>query len=288
VIFMRLLLGAALILAAAVGSVSASAPSPESGITWEKSFEAALAKARTAGKPVIVDFWAEWCEWCHQLDVTTYADPRVVAAVSERFVAVKVNTEGNKSEVKLTDRYEIESLPTIDVVSPGGLRLLRMDGFQKAERFLAHLERVEPLAREIAALERMLAEKPRDVDALVKLGARLYDLESRQEARNVLQRAKAADGDRPVKERKHVRVLLGTALAGLQKYSDSEKALKEALALSPADPDEDAAAQLALGRTYAAWGKRHQARSALEKAIAMQPQGTVATRAKEELDTLPN
>ena len=42
---------------------------------WRKT---AVRESRAAGKPMLVDFWAEWCEWCHELDRTTYRDPAVV------------------------------------------------------------------------------------------------------------------------------------------------------------------------------------------------------------------
>ena len=85
------------------------------GIRWERRFEDALKKARTSHKPVIVDFWAQWCGWCHRLDKTTYVDPAVVK-LSEGFVAVKVNTEGDPRETAVAIRYDVSSLPTIMVI----------------------------------------------------------------------------------------------------------------------------------------------------------------------------
>src|SRR5947207_14274997 len=95
------------------------------GIRWERRFEEALKKARASGKPVMVDFWAEWCGWCHRLDQTTYAEPQVVKIISNDFVAVKIDTESGKHSSEIMYKYGVQSLPTIVFLSPAGRPLDR-------------------------------------------------------------------------------------------------------------------------------------------------------------------
>jgi thiol:disulfide interchange protein DsbD len=116
-------LALALLLATAPGESPAP---PLVAIHWEKKFDEALKKARHAGKPLVVDFWAEWCGWCHRLDKTTYADPAVIRRAQE-FVAVKVNTEGSRRELQVSTKYGVRSLPTILFLSPQGHQLFRVD-----------------------------------------------------------------------------------------------------------------------------------------------------------------
>ena len=83
------------ILAVAVGAPLAAA---ELEMAWVSGWKAAERKARAERRPLLVDFWAEWCEWCHELDRTTYRDPRVVE-LSKGFVPVKVDAEGGLGEM---------------------------------------------------------------------------------------------------------------------------------------------------------------------------------------------
>jgi tetratricopeptide (TPR) repeat protein len=270
---------------AGAGSAYAAAPEP-SGIHWEKTLAGALAKARAAGKPVMVDFWAEWCGWCHELDRTTYTDPQVVK-LSRQLVAVKVNSEGSRPEVRAAERYSIESLPTIVFLTPSGRLFFRAEGFQNAERFADILNRVSETGTDLVASDQALQKNPNDVAALAKLGAHLFDEEIFEDSRDLLRKAAARDAERPAPERKRTRVLLGIIQTYDRKYADSERLLKEALTLTPADPEEDATAHYALGKTYVKWGKRDLARTALQKAIDAQPDGPMAPRAKEALAELP-
>lgn len=52
----------------------------------------AKALAAKEGKPLLVDFEADWCVWCKRLDYHTYPDAGVVQALA-RFTCVKINNE---------------------------------------------------------------------------------------------------------------------------------------------------------------------------------------------------
>ncbi len=281
---LRFLPALAVFTLAAVPPARAAAPE-RTGIRWEKSLETASAAARLAGKPVMIDFWAEWCGWCHELDRTTYVDPEVVK-LSSKIVAVKVNSEGSRGEVKAAERYDVESLPTIVFLTPTGRLFFRAEGYQNAQRFAEILTRVGEIGADVVKWDQALQKNPADVEALALLGAALFDQEIFEESRELLKKAAAKDVERPSVERKRTRVLLGIIQNYDRKYVESERLLKEALAVKPADPEEDATAQYALGKTYVKWGKRELAKGALQKAIDAQPDGAIASRAKEALDGL--
>jgi thioredoxin-like negative regulator of GroEL len=262
----------------------AAGPAKQPEIRWVRQFDAALKRAQTVKKPLLVDFWAEWCGWCHRQDQTTYVDP-VVVKMSEDFVAVKVNTEGTPREVAVSRRYDVTSLPTIAFLSPAGRLILRLNGFQGPGQFPRALEEAKERAAKIIGWEDDLQRDPRAAEALSSLGAHLFEQEAYEESRDLLLRAVKADRERPADERKRTRMLMGIVHKHDHKYPESEAILKEGLALQPPG-DYDPKILYVLGRLYAGWGKYDQARAVLNQILNLYGQSPVANKARETLVAL--
>jgi thiol:disulfide interchange protein DsbD len=258
--------------------------SPPVAIKWEKNFEEALKKARKAGKPVFVDFWADWCGWCHRLDRTTYVDPEVVRRAQD-FVAVKVNTEGSRRDVEVALRYEVDSLPTILFLSPEGRQLHRLPGFQGPGQFPRTLDAVLHVARRVMAWEEALARNPDDARSLLALGAHLYDQQRFAEARELLGKAVARDADEPAEERRRARMLLAILQNIERNFAEAEKLVKEALTLQPDDEDEPKLL-FVLGRTYVSWGRHAEGARTMQVIVRQYPKSPLAQKARETLVNL--
>ncbi len=257
-------------------------PGPEKlGIKWERSFEEALKKAKRTGKPVMIDFWAEWCGWCRRLDQTTYVDSRVVK-LAEDFVPVKVDTEGPPKEIAIAERYDVASLPTILFVSPEGRRLVRVRGFQGAGQFLSTLESARDAGARVMGWESAIDNNPKDALALMKLGVHLFEQEEYEDARDMLARAAKVDAASNVGERKKARMLIGIIQSYDKKYAEAESALKEALSLKPAGEHEPRLL-FVLGRAYYNWGKPDKAREVMQQILASYAGSSVAQKARETL-----
>ena len=254
------------------------------GIKWERRFPDALKKARAARKPVMVDFWAEWCGWCHRLDQTTYVDPTVVK-LSEEFVAVKVDTEGDPKGAAIAVRYDVTSLPTIAFLTPQGRPLLRLNGFQGPGQFPRTLEAARDVAQRVMGWEDALERNPREPEALAALGTHLFEQDAYRESRELLSRALAFDARRPLEERKRTRLLLGAIEKSDRRYAAAENVLRQALDLPPS-PEHDAKLLYVLGRMYASWGRPDQARVALQKVVSSYGQTAIARKARESLGAL--
>lgn len=107
-------------------------------IVWESDMPSALERARNEGKPVLVNFYADWCVWCKRLETTTLKDAKVAWALHNKVVPLSLNVDGDGKE--LSNEYEVDGLPTIIVLDAGGRELGRIPGYMPPDSFLEQVE----------------------------------------------------------------------------------------------------------------------------------------------------
>ena len=113
-------------------------------ITELARFDAVLARARAEGKPVMIDFFADWCAACKELDRETYVSKSVILEAS-RFVNIKVDATNAQDAIDhLYERFGIQGLPTVAFVGADGKILLapRVTGFLTPDKFLLEQRKV--------------------------------------------------------------------------------------------------------------------------------------------------
>jgi thiol:disulfide interchange protein len=116
------------------------------------SFESATAESRRNGKPILIDFNADWCPPCQRMKQQVFDDysrGRVVqAAVIPVSIVDRRREDGsNLNEVEsLQNRYQIEAFPTLIVYSPKTGRSVSKRGFGDAD---ATVEWIEQAARSV-------------------------------------------------------------------------------------------------------------------------------------------
>jgi thiol-disulfide isomerase/thioredoxin len=121
---------------------------PEPTIVWQPYSEQALVAAKSEGKGVIIDAYADWCIPCKELDKFTFTDADV-RREAERFVMLKLDLTKDDPATdagRAKQRFAIQGVPTVVFLDGAGRELkgLRLAGFESAGDFLARMKKVEP------------------------------------------------------------------------------------------------------------------------------------------------
>ncbi|ACS39065.1 protein-disulfide reductase DsbD [Methylorubrum extorquens] len=94
------------------------------------AFEAALAVARTEGRPVLVEFAADWCTVCRTNERTVLADAGIQARLKAVSVIRADVTRDDDTTRALMRRFEVVGPPTLILMRPDGgeVREARTEG----------------------------------------------------------------------------------------------------------------------------------------------------------------
>ncbi|ENB2047255.1 protein-disulfide reductase DsbD [Vibrio alginolyticus] len=104
--------------------------------------EEQLALAKAAGKPVMLDFYADWCVACKEFEKYTFHDPSVEAKLQD-FVLLQADVTKNQVQnIELLKHMNVLGLPTIEFWDASGEHVsnARLTGFMQAEPFLEHIK----------------------------------------------------------------------------------------------------------------------------------------------------
>jgi thioredoxin:protein disulfide reductase len=125
------------------GLATKSAP-PASSLPWTRvaSPGELEQKLKTAGKPAMLDFYADWCVSCKEMEAFTFSDPRVRAKLDGMLLLQADVTANNDEHRALLKRFHLFGPPGIIFFDPQGREIkgLRVIGYQDAERFLKTLD----------------------------------------------------------------------------------------------------------------------------------------------------
>lgn len=202
-------------------------------IPWEKSLEGALEAARKGGKPLLIDFEAEWCGFCKKLDRETYTDEQVIRLVRENFIAVKVDVD---KAPELQKKFNIQGLPTLVFLSQNGDELSRIEGFRPPELFLKDARKLVESSASLSKLKDVAEQSPKDAPAQRAYARALFANGNLEAAIKTLRSALAAA---PKEAEAGIYLDLAAALRASAKFGEAKEAYEKALAAEPKLPDEE-------------------------------------------------
>jgi thiol:disulfide interchange protein DsbD len=148
-----LLAGAALVVGALAGSRdplqplaglrvgAASTQTPEVRFERVSTLAELDARLKTATRPVMLDFYADWCVSCKEMERFTFSDPEVQARLAGMTLLQVDVTTNSPADRELLKRFRLFGPPGIVFFDASGREIpgLRVIGFQPAERFLETL-----------------------------------------------------------------------------------------------------------------------------------------------------
>jgi len=130
--------------------IGCSKSAASDGLSWETNLEAALQKAKTENKAVLVNFTgSDWCQWCIKLNNEVFSQDDFQKYAEDNLILVKLDFPQNIPQSDETKAYNnlqakkfgVQGFPTVLLFNSNGDMVLQT-GYQPggAATYVNHLK----------------------------------------------------------------------------------------------------------------------------------------------------
>lgn len=124
-----------------VGSSVVSSRTAGTGIvSWRTDFDAAVRESASTGRPVLLNFSADWCPPCRRMKAEVWTDSAVADYANRHYIPTYINTDANP---QVAGRFSVSEIPTVMILTEGKITYSQ-SGFQPADVILGVLKTQSP------------------------------------------------------------------------------------------------------------------------------------------------
>lgn len=111
-----------------LAALSTQADEPVGMRFFAGSWQQAQAESRQTGKPLFVEFYANWCPPCHRMAREAFPNTAVGNAFNPHFINYRIDAEIGEGP-ELAKRFAVKSFPTSLYLTPTGEIVHRAVGY---------------------------------------------------------------------------------------------------------------------------------------------------------------
>ncbi|MCX7107976.1 MAG: thioredoxin family protein [Methylococcales bacterium] len=117
----------------------------EAGISWYRSYDAAIKVAKETGKPVFIDFYASWCANCTEFKKEAENNVELNKALRDKAIAVKLVDKEPEFEVFRANQAHRQlkiGLPYFAIITPDGKLSWSGTDYKATQKMIAELNKL--------------------------------------------------------------------------------------------------------------------------------------------------